>query len=56
MATWNSWDEAEPYCWAVVCKNHRFHNRENIYKHLQQGAFRDQRGSARFRFFQFSGT
>jgi hypothetical protein len=31
MATWSSWDEDEPYCWVVICKNHRFHRGQNLF-------------------------
>jgi hypothetical protein len=30
MATWSSWGENEGYCWVVICKNHKFHNHQNI--------------------------
>jgi hypothetical protein len=31
MATWNTWGEEEPYCWAVICKNRAFHRHENLF-------------------------
>ena len=31
MTAWGAWGEAEPYCWVVICKNHKFHNQQNIY-------------------------
>jgi hypothetical protein len=31
VSAWSAWGEAAPYCWVVVCKNHKFHNRQNIY-------------------------
>ena len=31
MAAWSPWSEAEQYCWAVICKNHRFHDHQNVY-------------------------
>ena len=31
MATWNTWGEEEPYCWVVICKNHKFHRHENLF-------------------------
>jgi len=30
MSTWSPWDDAFPFVWAVICKNHRFHNRQNF--------------------------
>jgi hypothetical protein len=31
MATWNTWGEDEPYCWVVICKNHKFHRQQNLF-------------------------
>jgi hypothetical protein len=32
MSTWSPWNETtSPFVWAVICKNHRFHNRQNFY-------------------------
>ena len=31
MATWNTWGEEEPYCWVVICKNHKFHKHQNLF-------------------------
>jgi hypothetical protein len=31
MATWNTWGEQESYCWAVICKNNKFHRQENLF-------------------------
>jgi len=31
MATWNAWGEDDPYCWAVICKNHKFHRQQNLF-------------------------
>jgi hypothetical protein len=30
MATWSSWNENERYVWAVICKNRKFHDRQNM--------------------------
>ena len=27
----SAWGDSEPYCWVVVCKNKKYHNRQNIY-------------------------
>jgi hypothetical protein len=27
----SAWGDGEPYCWVVVCKNKKYHNRQNIY-------------------------
>jgi len=29
--TWNPWEGPEEYFWVVVCKNHKFHNHQNIF-------------------------
>ena len=29
MSAWNPWDRPQPYCWVVMCRNYRFHNRQN---------------------------
>jgi hypothetical protein len=31
MATWSPWNEAEQYVWAVICKNRKFHARQNMF-------------------------
>lgn len=31
MSAWSSWGEADPYYWVVICKNHKFHEHQNIY-------------------------
>lgn len=31
MATWNTWGEDDPYCWVVICKNHKFHRQQNLF-------------------------
>jgi hypothetical protein len=32
MSAWSTWDdEASQYVWAVICKNHKVHDRQNIY-------------------------
>ena len=31
MAAWSPWGGVEQYCWAVICKNHRFHDHQNVY-------------------------
>ena len=32
MSDWSTWgDEASQYVWAVICKNHKVHDRQNIY-------------------------
>jgi len=31
MSAWSAWgDEARQYVWAVICKNHKVHDRQNI--------------------------
>ena len=31
MAGWNTWGDEDPYCWAVICKNQKFHRQENLF-------------------------
>ena len=31
MASWNTWGDEELYCWAVICKNQKFHRQENLF-------------------------
>jgi hypothetical protein len=31
MAAWSPWSEEEPYLWVVVCKNHKFHEHQNLF-------------------------
>jgi hypothetical protein len=31
VTAWDSWGEADPYCWIVICKNRKFHSHQNIY-------------------------
>ena len=31
MATWNPWGDDDSYCWAVICKNKKFHRHENLF-------------------------
>lgn len=30
MSTWSPWDGDFPFVWVVICKNNRFHNRQNF--------------------------
>ena len=30
MATWSPWNETEQYVWAVICKNRKYHSRQNV--------------------------
>lgn len=31
MATWSPWNEPEQYVWVVICKNRKFHSRQNVF-------------------------
>jgi hypothetical protein len=32
MSSWSPWgDQTRQYVWAVICKNRKFHDRENMY-------------------------
>lgn len=31
MASWNAWANDEPYRWAVICKNQKFHRQQNLF-------------------------
>jgi hypothetical protein len=31
MAAWSPWSEEEPYLWAVICKNRKFHSHQNLF-------------------------
>jgi hypothetical protein len=31
MTDWGSWGGTDSYCWAVICKNRKFHSQQNIY-------------------------
>jgi hypothetical protein len=31
VSTWNPWDGPDQYLWVVICKNHKFHNHQNIF-------------------------
>jgi len=30
LASWSSWASSDNYCWVVICKNNKFHNKQNF--------------------------
>jgi len=31
MATWSTWNGNEQYVWVVICKNHKYHDKQNMF-------------------------